>query len=269
VLRGYRESLALSLDDAALVLGCDRSKISRIEAGARGVSSKDLRNLLAEYGIAGEQEAILVLLADPRGAFGWFRDYEEVLPGAWRDYLALETAADGISIYEAQRVPGLLQTPAYARALADMDPFLADERARDLAVEAVTARQRAILGGRRPEVRVVIGEAALRQPAGTEDVMQEQLHSLASVATDSGFITVQVLPFESGAHAAVGDGSVSILRLVGASCLGLVHVGGISGGACLEGSGHLSTYSTIFEHLRAYAHTPARSAALLRELAER
>ena len=77
------------------------------------------------------------LLADPRGAFGWYRDYDDVLRGAWRDYLTLETAASKISAYEAQRVPGLLQTPAYARALAEADPSLADDAARDSAAEAV------------------------------------------------------------------------------------------------------------------------------------
>ena len=70
------------------------------------------------------------LLADPRGAFGWYPDYDGVLRGAWRDYLTLETAASKISAYEAQRVPGLLQTPAYARALAEADPSLKDDAAR-------------------------------------------------------------------------------------------------------------------------------------------
>ena len=61
--------------------------------------------------------------------------------GAWQDYLLLETAATGIAAYDAQQVPGLLQTPAYARALAETDPSLADDAARDQAAEAVIARQ--------------------------------------------------------------------------------------------------------------------------------
>ena len=62
------------------MLECDRSKISRIETGERGIRAKELRELLAEYGVAGEQQAVLELLADPRGAFGWHRDYAGVLP---------------------------------------------------------------------------------------------------------------------------------------------------------------------------------------------
>jgi transcriptional regulator with XRE-family HTH domain len=65
-LRRYRENLGYTLDDAARVLECDRSKISRIETGQRGIRRKELRELLAEYGIAEQQQAILTAMADPR-----------------------------------------------------------------------------------------------------------------------------------------------------------------------------------------------------------
>jgi transcriptional regulator with XRE-family HTH domain len=176
-LRRYRENLGYSLGDAAGILECDRSKVSRIETGQRGIRGKELRELLGEYGIEGEQLDILTLLADPRGAFGWHRDYENVLPGAWKDYLILETAASRIWAYEAQRIPGLLQTPAYARALAETDLALDDDAARDRAVEAVMARQQAILKEHKPEVRLVIGQAALHQQVGSPEVMNECLNT--------------------------------------------------------------------------------------------
>lgn len=55
-LRQYRENLGYTLDDAAQILECDRSKISRIETGQRGIRGKELRELLAEYGIGEEQQ---------------------------------------------------------------------------------------------------------------------------------------------------------------------------------------------------------------------
>ena len=265
-LRRYREGLGYTLDDAARTLECDRSKISRIETGQRGIRGRELRELLAEYGVAGEQQDILALLADPRGAFGWHRDYSSVLPGAWKDYLLLEEAASTIAAYDAQRVPGLLQTPAYARALAETDPSLADD-ARDRAAEAVLARQQAILGKGRPEVHLIIGEAALHQRVGSPAVMDEQLGVLARAAADSGTVTVQVLPFDSGAHAAAGDGSLAVLRFAGAPGLGLVHLGGIGGGVCLEGTDDLAAYAQAFGQLRAFAQSPAQSALLLRGIA--
>jgi hypothetical protein len=259
--------MGYTLDDVARILECDRSKMSRIETGDRGIRDKELRELCLEYRVADEQQAILRLLADPRGKFGWYQDYDGVLRGAWRDYLTLETAASKISAYEAQRIPGLLQTPAYARALADADPALKDDAARRSAAEAVAARQRAVLGEGGPEVHLIIGQAALYQRVGSAAVMDEQLEALARVAGDSGSVTVQVLPFESGAHAAAGEGSVSILRFDQTPGLGLVHLGGIGGGVCLEGQADLGTYAGVLEQLRAFAQGPARSALLLRGMA--
>src|SRR5215475_7415261 len=91
-LRQYRENLGYTLDDAAQILECDRSKISRIETGQRGIRGKELRELLAEYGISEEQQAILTAMADPRGARRLYRPYVDVLLGAYQDYLLLEAA---------------------------------------------------------------------------------------------------------------------------------------------------------------------------------
>jgi transcriptional regulator with XRE-family HTH domain len=266
-LRRYRENLGYTLDDAARVLECDRSKISRIETGQRGIRGKELRELLAEYGIAEQQQAILTAMADPRGAFGWYRPYADVLPGAWQDYLVLEAAASRVCSYEAQRIPALLQTPAYARALAEADPALTGNDARDKAVEAALARQKAILGERKPDIHVIIGEAALHQRVGGTVVMDGQLGLLAGVSGDNGMNTVQVLPFDSGAHAAAGVGSLAILHFPEAPELGIVHLGGASGGICLETQADIAAYARVFEQLRAFALSPADSALLLRGLA--
>ena len=266
-LRQYREGMGYTLEDAARILECDRSKVSRIETGHRGIRGKELRELLAEYGVAVNEQAILELLANPRAGRGWFQDYDDVLRGAWRDYLTLEKAASKISGYEAQRVPGLLQTPAYARALAEADPSLKDGVAQHSAAEATLARQRAILRDGGPEVHLIIGQAALRQQVGSAAVMGEQLSVLAQAAEDSGAVTVQVLPFDAGAHAAAGEGSLAILQFDQAPDLGLVHLGAIGGGVCLEPQNDLGSYTRAFERLSGCALSPKRSALMLRDIA--
>jgi transcriptional regulator with XRE-family HTH domain len=267
-LRRYRENLGYTLDDAARILECDRSKISRIETGQRGIRGKELRELLAEYGVSDEQQKILVGLANPRGALGRHLEYADALPGAWQDYLILEAAATKISAYEPQRIPALLQTAAYARELAEADPGLADNDARERAVAAVLARQKAILGERKPEIHVIIGEAAMRQEVGGPDVMEEQFGVLAGISGDSGRVTVQILPFSSGAHAAAGVGSLAMLQFDDVPGLGIVHLGGASGGVCLESQADLAVHARVFEQLRAFALSPAQSALLLRGLAD-
>ena len=263
-LRRYRENLGYTLDDAARVLECGRSKVSRIETGQRGIRGKELRELLTEYGIDDQQQAILTAMADPRGARGWYGAHADVLPGAWQDYLLLEAGASRVLVYEAQRIPALLQTVDYARALAEADPTLADDAARDRVVEVTLVRQKKVLGERKTDIHVVIGEAALHQEVGGPEVMEGQLGLLAGVSGDSGVITVQILPFSSGAHAAAGLGSLAILQFPEAPGLGVVHLGGAGGGVCLESREDLVVHARVFEQLRAFALSPAQSALLLR-----
>ena len=90
VLRDYREGLGYTLEEAARVLACDRSKISRIETGQRGVRPAELRVLLAGYGVQEPVRRALAVFADPRAAHGWWQGYADVLPGASGDYLVLE-----------------------------------------------------------------------------------------------------------------------------------------------------------------------------------
>lgn len=266
-LRRHRESSGYTLTDAARILECDPSKVSRIETGQRGIRSKELLELLDEYGISAAMQAVLADLADPRSAFGWHRDYADVLPGAWRDYLVLEGAASQIQGYEAQQIPGLLQTRAYARALAKTDPGFKDDAARDRAADAVLTRQLAVLEAeRRADIHLIIGEAALHQQVGGSEVMHQQLCQVARVAGDSGAVTVQILPFESGAHAAAGDGSLALLHVTEALGLGVVHLGGVGGGVCVEGADALGVYAEVFDQLRAFALSSAQSARLLRGL---
>lgn len=263
-LRRYRENLGYTIDDAAEILDCDRSKVSRIETGQRGIRSKELRELLTGYGIGDQQQEILAAIADQHGRNDWPGNYADVLRDVDQDYLLLESNAARVAAYEAQRIPALLQTPDYARALAEGDPGLSDEDARDRIVEATLARQKAVFGDRKPDVHLVIGEAALRQEVGGEAVMEAQLGLLAGISGDSGLITVQILPFSSGAHAAAGLGSLAILQFAHAPGLGIVYLDGAHGGVCLESQADLAAYARAFEQLRAFALSPAQSALMLR-----
>ncbi len=124
-LRRYRENLGLMLDDVARVLECDRSKISRIETGQRGIRPKELRELLTEYGVAEREQDTLAVIAQPVSRSAW-KDYGDAIPGPYREYIALEHAASDIFAYDPQHVPDLLQTPQYAQARVSAGPFLGD-----------------------------------------------------------------------------------------------------------------------------------------------
>jgi transcriptional regulator with XRE-family HTH domain len=267
-LRRHREAIGYRLDDAALVLGCDRSKISRIEAGLRGIRAAELRALLAEYGVdAGEQDT-LAIVGDRRAGRGWWDEYADVLPGEMQDFLALETAASRLLVYEPQLVPAVLQTGSYALDLASADPGL-PAGSQDRAAEAVMIRQQHVLGQGGLEVTAVLGQAALCQAVGGAAVMGAQLSQLAAFGEDLPGVRVQVLPFSGGAHAASGVGPLAVLELAGNPSLGVVRLGGLSGGVCLEDPAAVARYAGLFRRLRAAALPPGESTRLIRDTAAR
>jgi transcriptional regulator with XRE-family HTH domain len=284
-LRKYREDLGLTLDQAAGILECDRSKVSRIETGQRGIRAKELRELLTDYGVAdGEQEALLAIAHSGRQR-GWWLEYRDVLSEAGQDYVILELAATGILAYEPNQIPDLLQTPEYASALADADANCTSDGSREHAVEVKLARQRIVLGTRSPRLEVVIAEGALRQAVGGVRVMRRQLGWLAEVA-EAGLVqtlpdgdevraglararvSLQVLPFAVGAHAAAGCGPMTVLRFAQTQVLGVAHLSGLSGGVSLEDREEVARYLRTFGQLRSAALSAPATARLLRALAQ-
>ncbi len=281
-LREYREGLGYNLDEAARILECDRSKISRIETGQRGIRPKELRELLTEYGVpAAEQEALLAVAHRGRES-GWWLDYRDVLPAGAQDYVIMEIAATDILLYEANQVPDLLQTPDYIRAVAGADVRYGSAEQRAHAMEVKLNRQRVVLAGRAPGLDIVLTEGALRQMVGPPRVMREQLARLADVA-ETGFTdgqhdarvpaasrsraSLRVLPFAAGVHAAAGCGSMTLLRFAETPEIGVVHLAALSGGVSLEGREEVSRYLRAFSSLRSAALSPSRSAQLIRAAA--
>lgn len=267
-LRRYRENLGYGLDEAAQILECDRSKISRIETGQRGIRAKELRELLTEYGVPDDEQAALLAVAHRGRQHGWWQDYPDVLSDAGQDYVIMESAAAEILTYEAHQVPDLLQTREYARALADTDPACTGEEQRAQVVEVKLIRQRVVLAERSPRLEFVIAEAALHQVVGGTRVMRPQLARLASLAGGAGSsgLSLQVLPFAAGAYAA-GVGSMAILRFSDTPGLGVIHLTALSGGVSLEDRDALARYVRAFAQLRAAALSPAASARLLSDMA--
>jgi transcriptional regulator with XRE-family HTH domain len=210
-LRRYRLNLGFGLDEAAEVLECDRSKISRIETGQRGIKPKELRELLTEYGVAEPEKHALEAIAATARRGAWWEEYAHVLAEQPREFAALEGAAAEILVYDAQRVPELLQTTAYARAALNADLALRADQERGMLADLRLARQRVILGDRQTRLVAVIGEGALREVVGSSQIARGQLRHLADISASS-HVTVRVLPSGSGTPAC---GSATILRFRG------------------------------------------------------
>src|ERR1700744_5025775 len=89
-LRRYRENVGYDLADAARVLGCDRSKVSRIESGERGLRAEELATLLTEYGVDARAEQALMALSAPSLTKGWWQEADGVAADGMKQFAPIE-----------------------------------------------------------------------------------------------------------------------------------------------------------------------------------
>jgi Domain of unknown function (DUF5753)/Helix-turn-helix domain len=210
-LRRRRNAAGLTIRKVAEAVDFSQSKVSRMETAQVGASPRDVSVLAELYGCDQQQRDRLMQMArDARAAWatGWWHDYGDV-PTARSRYSRAEAAADRIHAYEALLVPGLLQTPDYARAvIRAVQPHLRPQQV-DRWVEARKVRQALLRQEAPPEIWMILDEGALHRPVGGRRVMRQQLQCLVD---DSGLgaVTLQVLPFDVGEHAAM-HGSFTIL----------------------------------------------------------
>jgi hypothetical protein len=163
-------------------------------------------------------------------------------------------------LYDAQKLPELLQTPRYAQASAHAS---ADAPSPETLAEITAGRQRAVFGERQTKVVALIGEAALRSAAVSGEVMREQAERLTEISATSAETVIRILPVLCGAPSC---GPATVLRFAEASSLGAVYLRGLSGGVCLAGQQDVASYTRAFEHIKAFALSPTNSTRLLQEI---
>jgi transcriptional regulator with XRE-family HTH domain len=251
--------------DVAAEVGWSESKLSRIETAHTGIRPKDLDRLLEVYGVAEDVRARIRALAGQSRQRAWWEAYGDVLPTAYETYIGFEAEATGIFNYEAQIVPGLLQTAEYASAVIQADGVYEEDEVHSQRVAVRMARQAVLTREPPPKLSVILDEAVLRRQVGGVDVMRRQLSSLAE-ANDRKMVTVQVLPFAVGAHRALA-GSFIILEFAGNSDHPLVYSEGMTGGVFRSRSEELRSYWMSFEALRTAALNPRKSVEFINAVA--
>jgi transcriptional regulator with XRE-family HTH domain len=264
-LRRLREAAGITPDRAGYAIRASRSKISRMETGRVGFKERDLADLLTLYGITDEQvRAGMLSLGRQANVPGWWSKYSDVLPEWFEAYLGLEAAASVIRTFELQFVHGLFQTEAYARAVTLLGYGAAPSEEIDRRVSLRMKRQSLLTQPDPPQVWAVIDEGALRRPVGGRTVMRAQLHRLIDVAT-LRHVTVQVVPFGCGGHAAAG-GSFTVLRFAEPGLPDLVYTEQLTSALYLDKREDLDHYMEVMDNLSTQALTPAHSARFLTEM---
>jgi len=264
-LRRLREAAQITPEKAGYEIRSSRSKISRMEHGRVGFKLRDVEDLLTLYGVVDEQlRAGLLALASQANEQGWWSQYSDILPDWFETYLGLEAAASLIRTFELQFVHGLFQTEGYARAVTLLGHRAAPEAEIDRRVSLRMARQQLLTGPQPPRVWSVMDEAALRRPVGGRHVMRAQLNRLLEVAAMQQ-VTVQVVPFRRGGHAAAG-GSFTVLRFGEPDLPDVVYIEQLTSALYLERRADVDHYMEIMNRLSAEALTPAGTSRLIKEI---
>ncbi|MEO3869144.1 helix-turn-helix transcriptional regulator [Nonomuraea sp. B12E4] len=265
-LRRLRTEKGISREDAGYSIRASHAKISRLELGQVSFKHRDVADLLTLYGVTdpGEREPLLAL-AKQANAPGWWHKYGDVLPNWFEVYIGLEGAASSIRTYENQFVPGLLQTADYARAVIALAHEKATKSELDRRVALRTTRQRRLESGL--TIWAVIDEAVVRRTLGSAETMRAQIAHLLDVTAEPN-VTVQLMPFDRGGHAAAG-GPFSILRFPERELPDVVYMEQLTSALYLDKPADSDHYMEVMDRLSIQAEEPKRTRLFLERLISR
>ncbi|MER7683703.1 helix-turn-helix transcriptional regulator [Streptomyces sp. NPDC097610] len=264
-LRRLRELKGMTAEEVAERLLVSQSKISRLENGRRSISQRDVRDLCGVYEVEDHRivDSLMQMAKDSRQQ-GWWHSFGDI---PYSVYIGLETDAASLRVYDPQVVPGLLQTRPYAEALiAGALPETASADI-DKRVQVRLRRQERISAPENPlRLWTVLDEAALRRVVGNRSLMRDQLEHLVE-QSQLPHVTVQVIPFEMGAHPGL-NGQYAILEFPDAADSSVVYIEGVTSDLYLEKANDVQKYSVMYEHLRAQALNVEQSRQFIADIAK-
>lgn len=255
ILRLLRERAELKPKDVAPPLGWYVAKVTKLEKGDVTISVAEINVLIDLYGVGGEEaEKVRRLGAEARK-----RDRPSRVPDWGQTYIALETAAAEIKVYDGELIPGTLQSQDYARAVLSLSVANTPDEIEARATERAQRGKR-LYASEPPSLWVVLGEAALYREVGGPHVLCAQLQHMLDVG-QLRHVTIQVLPFKTGEHIALGT-SFKLLHLADPVAT-FAYLEGLTDADYLDRPSHTALYDEVFDKLRVTALGDRESATML------
>jgi transcriptional regulator with XRE-family HTH domain len=250
-LRLRRLARKMTQEDLADVVVCSPTLISHFEAGRRLPNPDDAKRIDQALGTDGF-------------FLRWLVDLEGRYPDHFVEAAELEQLAVVIREFAVSAVPGLLQTPDYARAV--FRAVRPNHTAEELDRRVVSRRERARIldDSLSPVLWAVLDEAVIRRPVGGNAVMAEQLEHIAALA-DAGRVRLHAIPFGTGAHALM-EGMVSLMSFD--DMAPVAYVEGVTTGQLLDDPARVAQCATYYDLALGDALPHLESIALLRAAAE-
>jgi transcriptional regulator with XRE-family HTH domain len=192
-LRDIRTEAGLSARQLAARCGWHESKISKLQTAKVLPSEADLRDWAAHCGVPEQGDDLVAVWRGVEGMYvEWRRRNGTGLRHIQRSAIPLYERTRHFRIYEPGVIPGLLQTPDYARAL--MGAIIRFKGIPDDTEAAVMARmdKQLVLRGRRT-FAFLLEETAVRAQVADTDVMAGQLGALLHAASQPQ-ISLGIIP---------------------------------------------------------------------------
>ncbi|AZQ35018.1 XRE family transcriptional regulator [Streptomyces cyaneochromogenes] len=263
-LKRLREESRLTCSQVGKQLDWSSSKVSRMETGQGRVQPSDVDALCRLYATPDDLRGLLKELAKESKTKGWWHAHGDAIPAWFSVYVGLEQAVSDLRTYHAEFIPGLLQTHEYA---AELSRAWVDHTPEDIQrmVDVRMRRQELLISDSAPDLWAVVHQSALLHTIGSRQVMTRQLERMLEIQKLKN-VTVQVLPFDAGAYPTTG--SFTVLGFPEQEDPDLVYREGLTDSVYLEEPKDVALYTKAFDHLRALALSPQRSALLITRLLE-
>ncbi|WP_199191043.1 helix-turn-helix domain-containing protein [Amycolatopsis sp. CA-126428] len=196
-LREVREARKFGLRELARALEVDPRLLSQWELGIRVPPIEEVARILGylrvDRVVTNRILALVQHVKDPN----WLDSNPSDLPAALTGVVQCERSASLITNWSPQIIPGLLQTPDYARALLTASEIKLDDA--DARLVGRLERQR-ILTGREPaHLKAILSESVIREVVGDTDIMSDQIDHLLRSTVRSN-ISVRIVPAAVGYH---------------------------------------------------------------------
>ncbi|WP_190816986.1 helix-turn-helix domain-containing protein [Saccharopolyspora pogona] len=265
MLRQLRHESGKTVKDAAAWLGMGESNVSKIEKAKQTIKAQTVRALCQLYDVDASKVDYLLKLAAEASQRGWWTAYRDTVPEWFRQFVGLEADALDLWNYEAEHVPGLLQTEGYVRALlrANRADMRDDEVHRQ--VHLRRERQQRLDGGQPPRLHFFLNEAVIRRPVGGPEVMAEQYAHLIK-CSKLDHIELRIVPFSAGSHPAM-LGSFVMMQFPEEDAPAFVYVEHERGAIYQEDPGDIDRYTVIVAELDRLSLSPDDSREMLKEAA--
>jgi transcriptional regulator with XRE-family HTH domain len=261
-----RESVSLFVDE--MKAARDQRKWSQAELGRQADYSESAVAMVESFQRP-PTPSLARALDKAFGAPGTFARLERRLrnlpfPASFRGFAPHEAEAAALSTYQHSLVPGLLQTPEYARAVLETKPNASDDEV-DSLVAGRLARQ-SVLSREDPPAPLVyalIDEGALNRPVASPAVMHDQLEHLVGLSRKPN-VTIQVVPYDAGGHSGLLGAFVVADR---PNAMRIVFIEDVIGGRVSEDAATVAEVVLRFNALRSEALPKSASRTLMGSVA--